>query len=61
MQLTVEQKNALLARYLEAKQQNTLIETSREAIRERANQKRATYRQNKKIIDEVFYDEVASA
>ncbi|MGR3806400.1 hypothetical protein [Pasteurella testudinis] len=61
MQLTLEQENALLARYIEAKQQDTLIETSREAIRELANQKRAAYRQNKKIIDEVFYDEVVNA
>ncbi|MGV6987697.1 hypothetical protein ACWA5Z_01635 [Testudinibacter sp. P80/BLE/0925] len=61
MQLTLEQENALLARYIEVKQQDTLIETSREAIRELANQKRAAYRQNKKIIDEVFYDEVVNA
>lgn len=61
MKLTVEQEKELLARYHTAKQQGSLIKVSRVSIREHANQKRAAFVQNKKIIDEVFYDEMANA
>ncbi|HHE3606342.1 TPA: hypothetical protein ACPDW5_002211 [Pasteurella multocida] len=61
MKLTKAQKEELLAVYLKAKEGNTLIPTSKQAIKARANQKRAAFVQNKKIIDEVFYSEMASA
>lgn len=61
MQLTKEQEQEILAAYLEAKQNNTLVDTSKEEIKALAKAKRVAFLHNKKIIDEVFYSEMANA
>lgn len=61
MKLTQKQKNELLNAYFKAKDANTLLEIDMKTVRERSNAKRATYLHNKKLIDEVFYNEVGGA
>lgn len=59
MKLTDEQKKALLEVYLKSKADGALVETDTAEIKARAKTKRANYLRNKKIIDQVFYHEMA--
>lgn len=61
MKLTQKQKNELLNAYFKAKDANTLLEIDMKTVRERSNAKRVAYLHNKKLIDEVFYNEVVGA
>ncbi|SUB37594.1 Uncharacterised protein [Pasteurella multocida] len=54
MKLTKAQKEELLAVYLKAKEENTLIPTSKQAIKARANQKRAAFVQTKRSLMRCF-------
>ncbi|OOF78171.1 hypothetical protein BKG96_06670 [Rodentibacter caecimuris] len=61
MKLTTEQEKQLLEVYKTAKEKNSFVETSKADIQQRAKLKRTAYLHNKRIIDEVFYGEMANA
>ena len=61
MKLSKEQEKALLDVYQSAKEKNEFVETSKAQLKAHRKAKRDAYLQNKHIIDEVFYHEMAHA